>query len=65
MGRIRLQMDEYYSISSDRKQISLLFGAQEPEVLPCAMDALILPWMPFLSMDALFVRGHPWSLAVR
>jgi hypothetical protein len=55
MGRIRLQMDEYYSISPDQERIYLLFGAEEPEVLLCAMDALTLhgcpcgPWMPFLS----------------
>jgi hypothetical protein len=46
MGRIRLQMDEYYSILFDQKRIYLLFGVKEPEVLPCAMDAGIPPWMP-------------------
>jgi hypothetical protein len=53
-------MDEYYSILPARKQIYLLFDVKEPEVLLCAMDALIPPWIPVLPMDALSVRGHPW-----
>jgi hypothetical protein len=45
MGRIRLQMDKYYSNLPNQKQIYLLSGVTEPEVLLCATVARILPWM--------------------